>query len=304
MHISTDTSLPVLDVIVRTLADAARTHQLFRALDSIQGQAGVRARPIVVVNGQNFLPATLAALQQRAGVVVHQEATASAAVARAAGRRCVQAPFFMYLDDDDELVADSLLAPLQWLQAHADCDVLATAGAFVRPDGSLQKSTHVARHVARPDLGLLEECWLAPGATFFRSASVSTGMVDAPWSYLEWTWLAFELCARNCCIRFLDADTVRYHDTPGSMSKHLGYHRAELDLLRSVRRDMRLAADVRRAASGKYFRTLHNLSLQQWREGRHVQAWRYHLCSLTPPHTFQYLLFSRKLLWPFARRGG
>ena len=98
---------PSLDVIVRTLADAQRSGLLFRALDSIQSRSGVTARPIVVVNGQRFDAATLAALKSRPGILLHQEQQASAGLALVAGRKLVTAPFFSYLDDD-ELIAGSL----------------------------------------------------------------------------------------------------------------------------------------------------------------------------------------------------
>jgi len=45
-----------LDVVVRTLADSQRSGALFRALDSIQSQCAVSARPIVVVNGDRYDP--------------------------------------------------------------------------------------------------------------------------------------------------------------------------------------------------------------------------------------------------------
>ncbi|HJR14637.1 MAG TPA: glycosyltransferase family A protein [Rhodanobacteraceae bacterium] len=290
-----------LDVVVRTLADAQRSELLFRALDSIQNQQGISARPIVVVNGQMFDPATLAALQERPGILLHQEQQASMRVARAAGRNLVTAPFFSYLDDDDEVIAGSLLEPLRWLDSHPDCDVLINNGYFVRDGGVLSESTHLANHVDRPAMGLLNECWLSPGACIFRTASISADTLDADWNHLEWTHLAFELCAQRKRLHFMDVPTVRYYDTPGSMSKQVRHHEVALDLLRVVQQDTRLDPEVRQEADRKYLRTLHNLAMTYWQRGHYLRAWRCHLGSLRPPHTFKYLLFSRKLLWPFNR---
>lgn len=290
-----------LDVVVRTLADAQRSRLLFRALDSIQNQQGIAARPIVVVNGQKFDPVTLDALKARPGILLHQEQQASMRVARAAGRKLVTAPFFSYLDDDDEVIAGSLLESLQWFDSHPDCDVLINNGYFVRGGGELDPSTHLARHVDHPAMGLLNECWLSPGACIFRTASISTDTLDADWSHLEWTHLAFELCAQRKRLHFMDVPTVRYHDTPGSMSKQVRHHEVALDLLRSVQADARLDPEVRQEANRKFLRTLHNLAMTYWRRGHYLRAWRCHLGSLRPPYTFEYLLFSRKLLWPFVR---
>jgi hypothetical protein len=289
-----------VDVIVRTLADAARSKLLFRALDSIQGQGEITARPIVIVNGQRFSGETLDALRRRTGIILHQEPQASMRVARAAGRKLVTASFFAYLDDDDELIADALAPPLEWLESHPACDVLVNNGYFVSPDGAERESTHIAAHVDDPVMGLLDECWLSPGASLFRTASIPAEMLDADWSHLEWTHLAFELCAEHKRLHFMDIKTVRYNDTPGSMSKQLRHHEAALDLLQVVRCDARLPVEVRREADRKYSRTLHNLVMAYWEQGNHARAWHCHLQSLRPPNTLKYLLFSRKLLWPYG----
>jgi len=292
-----------LDVVVRTLADAQRSELLFRALDSIQNQPGIAARPIVVVNGQKFDPATLEALKARPGILLHQEQQASMRVARAAGRKLVTAPFFSYLDDDDELIPGSLLEPMQWLDSHSDCDVLISNGYFVGVDGSLSELIHIADHVSskQPALSLLEDCWLQQGAFIFRTSSIPLAMMDADWTNMEWTHLAFELCAERKSLHFMDLPTMRYHDTPGSMSKLIRHHEAEQNLLGQIRRDDRFDPYVRREVGRKYLRTLHNLAMIYWQHGHRLRAWRCHLGSLRPPYTFKYLLFSRKLLWPFAR---
>lgn len=295
---------PVLDIIVRTLADKPRSQLLFRALDSIQNQDGITARPIVVVNGQKFDPAVLEALKNRPGILLHREQEASMRVARAAGRNLATAPFFSYLDDDDELIAGSLIGPMRWLVSHPDCDVLINKGYFVMDGGALKESTHLADHVNQPSMGLLNECWLSPGASIFRTTSIPADMLNADWTHLEWTHLAFELCAERKQLNFMDVATVRYYDTPGSMSKQVEHHEAALNLLRVVRRDTRLHSEVRREASRKYLRTLHNLAMTYWQNGHYLRAWCCHLGSLRPPHTFKYLLFSRKLLWPLGVHDG
>lgn len=291
-----------VDVIVRTLADHSRSKLLFRALDSIQDQKGVTARPIVVVNGQRFEDTTLEALKNRPGIVLHQEKQASMRVARASGRNLVTAAFFSYLDDDDELIAGSLAGPIAWLKNHPECDVLINNGYFVKAGGALSESTHLATHVGDPAMGLVKECWLSPGACLFRTASIPARMLDGEWSHLEWTHLAYELCAQRKRLHFMDTATVRYYDTPRSMSKHVQHYEVALDLLRLVRCDIRLTPAVRRQVDRKYLRALHDLALADWKRGNYVRAWRRHLGSLRPPYTLKYLLFSRKLLWPFGRR--
>lgn len=287
-----------MDVVVRTLADASRSELLFRALDSIQSQKGISARPIVVVNGEHHNQDTLRALEQRSGILLRFVAQASAGRARAAGHRLATAEFLSFLDDDDIFMENALLKPLTWLADHPRCDVVVTNGYFVREGGKLVESSHLADHVANPALSLLDENWLSPGASIFRTRSIPPDVLDADCDHQEWTRMAFELCARGKQAHFMDVPTVLYHDTPGSLSKQPKHRRASLDLLEFVRKDARLAPGVRKKAERKYRNTLHMLAMQSWEEGEAARAWRYHLASLCPPGTLKYLLFSRRLLWP------
>lgn len=289
-----------IDVIVRTKADRRRSRSLFRALDSIQDQGSVAARPIVVVNGQEFDGATLAALKARPCILLHQMSEASAGRAIAEGHRLVTAPYFSFLDDDDTLIAHSLAEPMKWLENHPCHDVLISNGYFVREGGVRSELIHIADHLrtGHPALSLLEDSWLQPGAFIVRTNCVSQDVMDTKWTHMEWTRLAFELCAGHKRLHFMDVPTVLYFDTPGSLSKQLKHLEAELDLLRSIRRDARLDAKVRQSAGRKYLRALHNLAMRYWERGQYGRAWRCHMQSLRPPNTLRYLLFSRRLLWP------
>lgn len=295
---------PSIDIVVRTKADAARSSLLFRALDSIQGQRGVNARPIVVVNGTNVDAATLAVLETRPGIFLHREQQASAGLAMAVGRSQVTAPYFTFLDDDDELIPDSLCEPLSWIEEHDECDVLISNGYIVKPDGSRNELIHIAGHarLAHPALGLLTDGWLVPGAFICRSAAAPKRMLGAGWSNMEWTRLAFELCAEHKRLHFMDVPTVLYHDTAGSLSKQTRHQEAQLELMAQVRCDVRLDTETRRAAARKYLRTLHHLAIKYRTEGRYFRAWRYHLGSLRLPYTFRYLFVTRKLILPIRRQ--
>lgn len=292
-----------LDVVVRTLADTQRSQLLFRALDSIQNQRGITARPIVVVNGDRYDSSTVAALEKRQGIVLRRLLKASTADSLTEGRRLVTADYFAYLDDDDVFMADSLLEPLQWLENNTDGEILITNGYFVRADGALSESIQIADHIQinQPALSLLNDGWLAPGTSFFRTKAIPESMLDSHWTQMEWTYLAFEICASGKRIHFLNAPTALYYDTPGSMSKNAAHQEADLDLMRSVRSDLRMTREVRARADRKYHNILHILSERCRSKGHLLAAWQYHLASMRPPYTLEYILFSRKLLWPVRR---
>lgn len=290
----------IIDVIVRTLAEPSRSESLFRALDSIQGQKYIQARPVIMVNGGRFNSAVIEALEKRSGIRLYRLNEASAGLACCEGRRQVTAPYFSYLDDDDLLIEDALVKPVNWLDDNPEFDGVINNGHFVKDNGARTELIHIASHVriGQPALSLLDDSWLQPGAFVFRTERIPQGVFDPGWNHMEWTHLAYRLCAEHIHLHFMDIPTVLYRDTPGSMSKQLAHKEAELRLLKLIRSDSRMSAEVRRRASEKYRNTLHQLAMKSWQGGYASRAWRYHLASMQPPDTLKYLLFSRKLLWP------
>ena len=298
-------SRPVaLDVIVRTMADTSRATCLGRALDSIQQQVGVAARPIVVVNGQRADPDVVAMLRARAGIVLHFEAEASPRLARIAGRRLVTAPYFGYLDDDDELVPDVLRMSLEWLESHSDCGLVVTNGHLERHDGTLDPLTKLAALVHGGDVveALLEDNWLVPGAFVARGAALTPALLGSEWGHMEWTHLAYVLSVAGICPHFIDVPGVVIHYTPGSMSRQAQHQEASLKLLQLIAGDARLGRRVRRMARDRIGRLHHGLCAMAAREDRFRLAWKHHLLSLRPPRPLRYLLYTRRLVAASWRR--
>lgn len=291
---------PRVDVVLRSLALEVRGRVIFRALDSIQDQPHLDARAIVVVNGERYHPPLVDALKARPGVRVHYMRTASAGLAIAEGRKLVTAPYFMFLDDDDELVEQGLEPLARHLGAGA-WDVLITNGYF-SSNGKLRPMyLDLMAHAIHPLRSLLAECWLCPGASVFRTESISSQLLEVERNYHEWTYVAFLLALAAKRIDFLDVPTVAYQDTTGSASKSLEYDEGALDLLEEMKTDPRVDAKTRAMMEQKYRNMLHNLAFRYWRQGMPGKAWRSHLRSMRPPFTFKYLLSSRKLLVPASR---
>lgn len=289
---------PRIDVVVRTLALAARQRELMRALNSIQMLSGVNARAIVVVNGDRWHPPVLDMLRRRPGIFLHYLPEASAARAITAGRRVVTAPYFMFLDDDDELLAPGMQRLAAHLTNNSDWDVIITNGYFSSGGQRRPMYLDLHAHAVNPLRSLVGETWLCPGASIFRTESVAADSLNVNRDNQEWTNIAFLLAMTDLRIRFLDVPTVTYYDTKGSASKGLDHQEAALRLLEEMKSDPRVDAETLGAMERKYRNTLHILAHQYWRQGARRKAWRYHLRSMRPPFTFKYLLFSRKLLLP------
>ena len=287
-----------LDVVVRTLAQESRQRELLRALDSIQGQASFAARPILVVNGNRYHPPLLEELRQRRGVLFHYLPEASAGRALAVGRELVTAPYFMFLDDDDELLGPGLERLAEHMSHDPDWDVIVTNG-YGCSNGEMRPWVpDLMAHAIHPVRSLMAECWLSPGAAIFRSEAVSSAFLDVKRDYHEWTYIAFLLIMDGKRVRFLDVPTVTYYDTQHSASKSFAYEEAALELLDTMKAEPRLDGETLAIMEKKYRNTLHTLAFRYWRRGARRKAWRYHMRSMRPPFTMKYLLFSRKLLLP------
>ena len=99
---------PAVSVVIPTLGQREREAWLRRAVASVLDQRGVRAVPLVVLNGAQPSPAVECWLraEPRLRLVTREEANLPLALL--AGRRAVDTPFFATLDDDDQLLPDAL----------------------------------------------------------------------------------------------------------------------------------------------------------------------------------------------------
>src|SRR6516164_8774312 len=119
-----------VDVLIRTTGDRARRASLARAIESVLGQQGVEARAIVVVVGKQ--PNVESAVAPRSGVKVHLSGC-SAAPGRALriAVDLVEAPYFAFLDDDDELLPHAMATRLAVMHADPAVTVVVTSGNWI-----------------------------------------------------------------------------------------------------------------------------------------------------------------------------
>lgn len=287
---------PTLAVIVRTLADSRRGEMLNRAIDSIQRLRAVEATPIIVVNGKSFDSYLLESLYARNDISVIYREIASAGAAITHGRRAVQNEFFMYLDDDDELVSGGIDSLLAEYAGQADWDVLVANGTRQSAAGTHRWIEHMEQHASDPLAGLVTENWLSPGNSVFRSQTVDSDSLWVDRDHHEWTYIAYRLLLDQRRVQFVDRIVAIYNDTSESMSKRALHEREELRLLEDLLEDERFSSGARRAIEDKYRNLLHMAADRYRLAGHTMSAWYYHLRSLRPPYTLRYLAFTRKLL--------
>lgn len=290
-----------LDVIIRTLADAPRAEQLERAIQSVHAVSGLNARPIVVANGDRYDPALLESLRSRTDLTFVYMEKPSAGKAMVLGRCHVSAAYFMYLDDDDELISDALGSLLQEecpLSDPPDWQVLIT-NRLCRYNGELRREySDLAAAKRAPVAMLLRENWLSAGASIFATDAVDAALIDVGRDNHEWTHMAFRLACRGYKLRFVDVPAAVYNDTEASLSKSQKHQEQELDMLEALAGEPSADDTARALVERKYRNLLHVMSARSLEKGDYRDAWIYHLKSMRPPHTFRYLLYSRKLLFP------
>ncbi len=287
--------MQVVSVIMPTLALVARGALVRRALDSVLGQQGVRAVPVVVINGPSRDPALTRDLRadRRLRVAMLEQPDLPAALR--AGRELVDTPFFAELDDDDVLLPGALAARVQALQDPPQCDVVVTNG-FRRHSGSDTPIMADVSRVEQNPLGaLLERNWLLPGSWLCRTDAVGPGIFDGMPKFFECTYLALRF-ATGYRIRFVDRPTVVWHaDTPQSASKSRDYLLGHVAALRRIL-ELDLPPDVRAGFRCKVAGVHHNIAARYLREGELKQAWRWHLQSLREPTGWHHLRFTLRLL--------
>ncbi|HSB40613.1 MAG TPA: glycosyltransferase family A protein [Methylomirabilota bacterium] len=285
-----------VSVIMPTEARPERAELLRRALESVRSQQGVRAIPIVVVNGPAADPPLLADLARADDVQLVRLEAAGLPAALRAGRDRVRTPYFAELDDDDELLPGALRTRVEALEARPDVDVVVTRGYVDRQGHRELNVADLEAGQGDPLRSLLDHNWLAPCAALFRTATIGTEhFADVP-PYLEWTYLGLRLAVERR-ILFLNQPTWIYRaDTPHSLSKAPTYvlrQAASLDRLLALP----LPRDVRRRLRRRRGMALHAAASLELRAGQPRAAWRWHLRSLAAAGGWRYTLYTRRLVY-------
>lgn len=291
-----------VSVIIPTLGRRERGDLLEEALSSIRCQAGVRALPIVVLNGTRAGPDVERRLREREDVRLLLQDSADLPSALAAGRRSVDAPYFTVLDDDDVLLPGALERRIAALEAEPELDVVVTNGLLRSRRGEERHLVDEAAIRRDPLRALLEGNWLLQGSWLARSDRVGPDLFRGIPRYLECTFLAVRF-ASSFRMRWLgEATVVHRTDSPLAESLSPGYVLGQPAALRRILA-LDLPPDVRRAFERRLADACHDASDLERMEGRLREAWRWHLASLAKRGGWRYLPYTRHLCSAAAGSG-
>lgn len=286
---------PDVDVLIVSLCAAERAAAIRRAIDSALSQQGVHVRVTIVVNGQRFDRALFEELQRTPGVRVLYQAEPSIFLARRYAREEVGAPWFGFLDDDDELLPGALAVRISALAASTEADVVVSNGMLCDGPSVSPVLRDIASIRRDPLHSLLARNWLATASALFRTASVPAEYFDVTIRSNDMTYLAFRLALEKRVV-FVDAPTYRKTYSPDSISLTQAWALpalATLDRMLSFPMPPTARQGVRRKCAA----AAHQISNIHRERGETALAWRYHLRSLAEPGGFlRYALSTRHLL--------
>ncbi|MCH8685860.1 glycosyltransferase family 2 protein [Pedomonas mirosovicensis] len=280
----------MISVVIPTLGVRP---ELLRAVESVRAQTSVPCIALVVVNGNRYDPAIVETLEANPFVHLLVTPRPGVANARLEGVRAVETPFFCLLDDDDELLPDSLVPVMDAFEAGAD--VVATNGL------TDCAGTREVRHQHLLDFGddharaLLQENWLNSGGIFCRTDAVPSALFENLPNYMELTQLAMRMATR-CQVRRVDCRTFVYHlGAADQATRSPAYLRAEPVVMRQIMREVS-RADIRSGLRRKRSAALHDCAEYEFSQGNLAQAWRDHLASMMGGGGHRYLSYTRHLL--------
>jgi len=285
----------VFTAVIASLCNDARADLLRRACDSIRAMAGGMDYSIIVVaNGSQVSPQVLSWLASRSDVRVIRLRSASHPLARRVGAELAEGEFLGFLDDDDELIADTLPLKVAEFRRQPDVDVLITDG--FRIDGP--EVTRIFPPAAERSSDLVETMMRAgwgAGTVTLRNRSVDLAAFDPAFRHLEWTLTVLDLASRYR-VAYLDVPTYRYYEnTPNSLSKSPEHRLAAPEVWRRLSRSYagtRYELAVRRQHGVE----CHHASFEYLQRGQLSDAWRFHRAALAAPGGTSFLTYSVRLM--------
>lgn len=293
---------PSATVIIPSRGLRERANVIWRAIDSVREQRGIRAVPLVVLNGAQRAPEVEGVLLADPGVRLIVRDAPGIASALRTGREAVNTPWFTALDDDDILLPDALARRVHALEAHPECDVVVTNG-LIREDGSddvlhMPAEAGVGRDPLR---ALLRRNWLLPGSWLARTDRMGATLFDAMPRHRECTYLALRF-ASEYHMRWLQEPTIVYNlGSPFAASRSREYLLGQVDALHSLL-TLPLPQRVRARLRWQVAAALHEGADFLWSVGELDDAWRLHLRSLVAMGGLRFLPFTRHLLSAAWRR--
>jgi glycosyltransferase involved in cell wall biosynthesis len=282
-------------VVIPTLCGTERSEQLLRAIASIKAQIDVSVAILVVINGNRFDHNLLTKVKNYGvGILILEKAGISSA--RLLGRQNITSPYFMFLDDDDELYPYSTKELLQsFNSSNSDIGIVIADAYSCQRQRNFGFVSTPEEIESNPLKALLKENWLIIQSALFKTESVPAFLFDIETTSNECTLLAFRLANHNIKVKVNTKPLAIIHDSPNSESKSEHFITKEPDVIKTIIK-MDLPKDITSELKQKLSKSFHNNSTYYLNRGLIFKAIHAHINSLILPGGFKYLLYTRHLL--------
>lgn len=206
--------------VVMPAYNAAAT--LARALDSIAAQTRPPAEVIVVDDSSSDATAAIAEAHPLRPTILRHPVNRGGAAALHSGIEAAAHDWVAFLDADDEWLPEKLEAQAAALAAEPAATIVATGFVFIDRDGrdawdyGVTPFAHSGRDFWRNLL--LDSAILQSSALVPRRVVLATGGVDASMrtGYDQQLFVRLAALGR---VAYVQRRLVRYHDSPGSLTK-------------------------------------------------------------------------------------
>jgi glycosyltransferase involved in cell wall biosynthesis len=292
---------PTVDVIIATACREERGVTMDRALASLRAQAGVRVRPLIIVNGRSYHQPLFERLRADPRLQVHYIESGGFPMALSVGRTRVSAEFYAFLDDDDELLPDTLALRVAPMLRDPAIDVVAANGVRCARGREAMALDRLPRDTAEARELYLRDSWLASCGGLYRTSTVGGEFFDGRTAYFEWTMVALRLLLAHKRLAFLDIPVFRKYEGDDSVSWSPAYHRAYASFVEGLQ-SLPLPDDLRRRVERKLAPSFNSRSLLHFNAGELREAWRWHLKTLCAPRGWRHVPYTRRLALRTAAR--
>lgn len=282
-------------VIIPTLCNRERSFELNRAIESVRKQQNINVAIIVVVNGNKADLSLLATIKGLRDVVVLQIEQPNVSIARYTGLLHSSTPYFLFLDDDDELYPNAIERMLAKFNSSEHEIGLVISDAYNEGyNRNIGFISDPAIIESCPLEALVTENWLVIQATLFKRAIVPDNLFDLEAKYNECTLLAFKIALSNIKISILNEPLVRIHNTPNSASKSNDFLVSDIEIINFIL-SMNLPDLIRKKMRRKLANAYHNISVYYLDNNKIMPSFITHLQSLIYPGGRQYLSYTRHI---------
>jgi len=287
-----------VSVVIATTAEKKREEQINNAIASVLSQTGCTFTLIVVINGNRFDPEVRQSIEGNDCIQSHYLPEGNFPKALMYARSIIEGKYFCFLDDDDELLPDSLQSRFDALESNKEADV-AVGNGLKKHNETLELETHanILKYHEAPLAALFKQNgnWLASCAGMYRSATIPQEYFDDYAVFAEWTYIAFKLAIYKQ-VTFVNTLCYRINVQGESLSHNEQYLLGQYNMANKLL-DLPLPVWARKNIFIKIRDMEHDLAERYLNNGQKAKAWLYHFKSLGNFKTFhKYVLFTRYLL--------